>query len=60
LKWVGGVSLFWEDRENIMLRIKFSQPIIDYKVLKVGNYVIKDQVGDENRLLRKYHSFKKK
>jgi DNA invertase Pin-like site-specific DNA recombinase len=56
-KYISTIDVFWGvDKQNITLKIKFVKPIIDYKVLKVGNHVFK---GNESDLMIKYHTFKK-
>jgi uncharacterized protein YeaO (DUF488 family) len=56
-KYISTIDVFWGiDKQNITLKIKFVKPIIDYKVLKVGNHVFK---GSESDLMIKYHTFKK-
>jgi hypothetical protein len=56
-KYISTIDVFWgRDKQNITLKMKFVKPIIDYKVLKIGNQVFK---GTENDLMIKYHSFKK-
>jgi hypothetical protein len=56
-KYISTIDVFWgRDKQNITLKMKFVKPIIDYKVLKLGNQVFK---GDESDLMIKYHTFKK-
>ena len=56
-KYISTIDVFWgRDKQNITLKMKFVKPIIDYKVLKIGNQVFK---GTESDLMIKYHSFKK-
>ena len=56
-KYISTIDVFWgRDKQNITIKIKFVKPIIDYKVLKIGNQVFK---GDESDLMIKYHTFKK-
>jgi hypothetical protein len=56
-KYIASIDVFWgRDKQNITLKMKFVKPIIDYKVVKVGDFVFK---GNESDLMIKYHTFKK-
>jgi DNA invertase Pin-like site-specific DNA recombinase len=61
MKYVDSVELEWDNVVGrILMKIIFKQPLLDYRYLKKGESLVRlDGRIDRDKLITKYHSFKK-